>query len=217
MKSSSTGRLFSGHGMLQRVIGNARDCYAADHYAVSYDLAVQDADAAAFHNCTPDDTIECIRQLLAAVPATGNQQARDNAIRQLTLLQGRRDSMQLSGALMQNRRVVNYTDVIMIVCASGLMRSADDTRAAFEYALRVSVKDLTQRDYLLEQLRKNVHMSGTSIRRNRLVVHMAMCLSKQDEMERLASSGKYMVFRTIDLTPERGWEWVDQVPQSWKS
>lgn len=41
-----------------------------------------------------------------------------------------------------------------------------------------------------------------------MIVHMAVCLKVQEELEKTAARGPYMVFGTIDLTLERVFEWV---------
>lgn len=198
---------------IQRIVRSASNLMTASHYAELYDSKVsgyddEDGDAS-FYTCDIDDTIDCIRQLLYAIPPEGNHQTRDNAMRQLTLLQGRRDSMLAKGAEVDIRGRVNYRDAIVIVCASGLLRNADETLEVFECAVKVAVRDVKERQDLLAQLRSNSSMSASAIRNNRLIVLMALCLSRQDEMEQLADAGEYMVFRTLDLTPQRGFEWVD--------
>ena len=185
--------------MLQRLIGTQREFLAADAYAEQYnDMEAMDADL--------DITIESMRQLISTM-APGHEQVRDNALHQLQILQGRRDSILLASR--KPKHIVDYGEMVTTVCAPGLMRSADKLQEVFGYALQVVVKDKNYLAYLLEQLRSQASsMSDTSIIRGRLIVQMAMNLSSQNDMEAISAAGSYSVFRTLDLTPERGYEWV---------
>ena len=160
------------------------------------------------------EKINCIRQLIAAVDP-GNQLIVDNARHQLEVLQGRRDALVLADVSRQKRGVVDFKDMISLVVASGLLRSATYLRDSFTLALNVCVKDSPYRKFLLCELDKH-NFSASSIGENRLKIHMALCVKMQDDLEEVANAGAYMVFRTLDLTPERGMEWVLFVGNSWK-
>ena len=156
------------------------------------------------------DEIDCIRQLLS-VMGTGNQILRENARSQLEALQGRRDALLLAEIQSSTRGKTKFEDVIAIVVASGLLKSANNVRETFMLALTVCVKDTSYRTYLQGQLRNQKHLSANMIRVNRMRIHMALCMQTQMELEELSTKGSYMVFRTIDLTPDRGMEWVCSV------
>ena len=113
-------------------------------------------------------------------------------------------------AKVQPRRVKHWDDVISIVVTSGLLRDASDIRECFERALDVCVSDLPMKAYFKEQLNNRTDLAATTVIRSRLTVQMALCIVAQDDLEALAKRGSFRVFRTIDLTPERGWEWVHE-------
>ena len=195
------GRSFRGYSLLRRLTQDVLPGSALNHYAQTYDTADDD-----FQISDMDDTLECIRQLVA-VMKPGHQHVRNIAEAQLEMWQGRRDHLLLSDTQFQCGRR-DYEDMVRIVMASGIVRSAENVREAFELGLHVAVKDKAYRKYLLDRLAQHHAVTASSIIRNRLIVTMAMCLHTQDAFEKNAVQSAYMVFRTIDLTPERGWEWV---------
>ena len=195
------GGYFKGYSLIRRLTANFDAHTPLEHWAES------NASCADFQTTDVQDSIDCIRQLLSVVGA-GNQIIVDNARSQLEALQGRRDALLLAEVRSNTRGKTNFEDVIAIVVASGLLKSADNVRETFMLALNVCVKDTSYRNYLREQLRTQKHLSANTIRVNRLRVHMALCMKMQKELEDLSAKGSYMVFRTIDLTPDRGMEWV---------
>ena len=198
---------FRNYTLIRRLIEkfNMDKQLAVKHYA--QDLGGLGGDA--FRISDLDDTMDCIRELIATMQP-GNDQVRENACHQINVLQGRRDLLLLAEVAATRKRV-DYEEVIRVVMASGLLRNAERVREAFHYALQVSVKDPAYRKYLEEQVDMMSSLSPAVIIKNRLIVHMALCLHAQNQMENIAERCEYMVFRTLDLTPERGWEWVDTV------
>ena len=194
---------FRNYKLIRRLTENfnVNGKLAVAHYADS-----GGNDDSAFRVSDIDDTIDCIRQLIATMQP-GSEQVRANASSQIDVLQGRRDRLLLAEVATTQKKV-NYEDVIRIVMASGLLRSVERVREAFHYALQVSVKDKPYRKYLEEQVESLSALQPSAIIRNRLIVHMALCLHAQNQLEELCERCEYMVFRTLDLTPERGWEWV---------
>ena len=82
--------------MLQRLIGTQREFLAADAYAEQYnDMEGMDADVCPISDL--DITIESMRQLISTM-APGHEQVRDNALHQLQILQGRRNSIVLASS-----------------------------------------------------------------------------------------------------------------------
>ena len=162
-------------------------------------------DTCSFNHLDLDDRIDCIRQLIS-VMAPGNQHAFDIAHEQLRILRGQRDKYVLAEAR-RTSNVIDFQETIAVVVASGLLHNAGNVEYAFRLALDVCVLDPSMRSYYKEQLAL-AQISASSIRRNRMIVHMAICLQVQEELEKVAARGTYMAFRTLDLTPERGFEWV---------
>ena len=195
------GKSFRGYSLLRRLTKDVLPGLAVNHYAQAYDAEDDD-----FQISDMDDTLECIRQLVA-VMKPGHQHVRNIAEAQLEMWQGRRDHLLLSETRLQCGRR-DYEDMVRIVMASGVVRSAENVREAFELGLETAVKDKGYRKYLLDRLAQHHAMTRSSIIRNRLIVTMALCLNTQEDFEKKAAQSAYMVFRTIDLTPERGWEWV---------
>ena len=207
----SQRRNFRDYRLIRRLTSNfdVSKTQSVQYYADSYDGGQGNDDIAAFRTSDLDDTIKCIRQLIGTM-RPGNDQVRENALHQIELLQGRRDRLVLAEFTTSQKRV-DFEEVIRVVMASGLLRNAERVREAFHYALQVSVKDKVYRKYLEEQLAKMSSCHPSVIIRNRLIVHMALNLHTQRQLEDIAEKCQYMVFRTLDLTPERGWEWVDHV------
>ena len=201
-------RQFNGYKLIRRItVGfDASSAVPFNHYATS--AAVE-----SFHAGDLDATMRCIQQLLLASPP-GNDLLRQNALHELGLLRSRRDSLMM--AKVQPRKVKHWDDVLSIVVTSGLLRDASDIRECFARALDVCVSDLPMIGYLKEQLNNRKDLAATTVIRSRLIVQMALCLVAQDDLEALSTRGSFRVFRTIDLTPERGWEWVRESLLSWK-
>ena len=195
------GGHFKGYNMIRALTENFEASLPVKHWAES------NASCTDFQASDVQDSIDCIRQLLS-VAGAGSQIILESARSQLEVLQGRRDALLLAEVQSNARGKINFEDVIAIVVASGLLKSANNVRDSFMLALTVCVKDKAYRNYLLGALRNQRHLSANSIRVNRLRVHMALCMLMQTELEDLSTKGSYMVFRTIDLTPDRGLEWV---------
>ena len=101
-----------------------------------------------------------------------------------------------------------WSNIIHVVVASGLLRDANDIREVFHRALDVCVQDQATKVRLKEELARRAVLSATRVREARLIVNMALCFTIQRQTDDLIKGGPYRVFRTIDMTPDRGWEWV---------
>ena len=194
-------RFFKGYSMIARLTSGFR----AEHAVTSWADRIDTFET--FQPSDLQDSIDCIRQLIGAL-GPNNELILENARCQLQLLQGRRDALLLADVRSKKRGAVNFEEVISVVVSSGLYRSASYLREGFHLALNVCVKDASYRRFLQGELRKQRHLSATVIKMSRLKIHMALCLKMQYTLEDTAALGPYMVFRTIDLTPDRGVEWV---------
>ena len=99
---------------------------------------------------------------------------------------------------------------INCVLASGLLKSVASTKKVVEHAINATVREPALREHFLAQLRATHSIPGRStLYRHRLSLHMGFCRMLQNISEVLVSSkGGLASWRSLDLSPEGGIEWV---------
>ena len=102
--------------------------------------------------------------------------------------------------------------LIKSVVASGLLTQASHLRTIFELAIDVSVGDPPLRDHLKQLLGCQGALPGqATLYRHRLTLHMGLCSIAQDFNKSLVGSrGGLVSWRTLDLSPQGGVEWLLQ-------
>ena len=107
------------------------------------------------------------------------------------------------------QKAYSMESMINAVLMSGFLRDAKDAMLVLRCALQVCVPEPSVREYLLQLLSQTkTLMSAASMYRHRLTVHMGYCLMQQDDMAELLGSGAMVTWRTLDLSPKAGYEWM---------
>ena len=128
----------------------------------------------------------------------------------LTLsIQRRRDAFILDSAR-QSRKAYAMDYLISCVLCGAYLKSATDLTDVLAHAVVATAQQPELREHLLARLREPRPVpSPTSLRRHRLTLHMALCSLQQElHEEMLQSPGGVVTWRTVDSSPQFGWDWV---------
>ena len=102
--------------------------------------------------------------------------------------------------------------LIHCVVASGLLKQANHLRSVFDSSLEGVAADPKLRGYLKGVLHQKCQLlARATLYRHRLTLHMGFCRLAQDYTKELVESrGGVVSWRTMDLTPQAGVEWLLQ-------
>ena len=147
------------------------------------------------------------RELVGLLPY-GNDSLRQRAEHHVLRLQTMRDNWVFSNALL-SRRAYHLHTLLTTVVFSGLLRDVSDVAEAIDLGLELIVKEPHLKAHLKNILHQDHEvMKRSTIVRHRLTVHMAMCSYAQVINQQLLDSDGFVVWRTMDLSPLFGFEWV---------
>ena len=125
-------------------------------------------------------------------------------------LQGMRDAAVRSNAS-RFRKAFAIEVLIDCVISGGLLKHAQDLRDVFANSIRSLTHHEQQlRKYFEEELsEKHVVPGAAFLQRHRLTLHMGLCVILQEETEDiLQGQGGGVSWRTLDLSPQKGQEWL---------
>ena len=133
----------------------------------------------------------------------------DTVQRQLVWLQNRRDYMRLE-RMWLTRKVHKFTHIVSAVVGSGLLKQAGDLISMLTFASKLISDDPAMQNWILDQVKSKNILSRASIYRYRMGIHLAWCRTRSDEteMKMLRSTEGFMVWRTVDSSPQHGYDWL---------
>jgi hypothetical protein len=156
------------------------------------------------------DVAETLRQCVALLPGDDNafESLRADISQHVHRLQSARDHFLLHQARL-TARAYQLDVLVTTVLMSGLLREAGDMGAVLDHAIDVVIPEPKLREYL-KGLHKTDHrtLGRSAIHRHRLTLHMAFCLHLQDAHEIMLQAGPVVCWRTLDLSPQAGFEWM---------
>ena len=147
-----------------------------------------------------DDLADALR----THPAAATEEVQENIL----WLQQRRDHC-FRQLAMSSYRQFRMDKMVESVIVGGMSKSASMFRDVVAWAARAAVTDPQLRAAILEQMaRPHAFPSPTSLRRHRLTLHMGYCMWQRQLNEALLSKGPCISYRTVDSSPQGGWDWV---------
>ena len=109
-------------------------------------------------------------------------------------------------------RIHSMSNLVNTVIASGWLREVRGLKQVFLSALRTIITEpeiLAHYTKLLDDPKSKAVASRATLYRHRLTIHMGYCLQRQAQLsEMLESPGGITCWRTMDLSPQGGTEWV---------
>ena len=110
----------------------------------------------------------------------------------------------------RNAKAYRIDVLLHAVVTSGMLKHAADLKLAAIFTIKMTVPDASVRQYLLERLEDSKACpSPTTLYRHRLTLHMSMnrFIGEANE-ELLQTRGGVCSWRSYDLSPHGGVEWV---------
>jgi hypothetical protein len=151
---------------------------------------------------------DCMRRCLLQLAPIGNDALREEMNSYISQFQTIRNNCLLHQACM-TRKAYDFKMLVSVVILSGLLRDSADTGEAIDLALDVCIPDKSLKMYFkqLRQRHKN-RLSKTTIIRHRLTLTLAYSALYQELNDEMMSDGPVVSWRTLDLSPQAGYEWL---------
>ena len=158
-----------------------------------------------FHISDQSQVANTLRVLLAQLPP-GNEMLEMHTRSAIAHMQAARDHNYLRAV--HRARNFSMDTIVQTVALSGLLRDVRDIKETIGFAIGLSVPDPKMREFYKESLDKQgANLSVSSIWRHRLTLTMALCCHRQSQYN-FMGNGTFTTWRTLDLTPLRGYEWM---------
>ena len=124
-------------------------------------------------------------------------------------MQHARDAQLLHAAL-RSRKAYAMDHLVSCVLGASLLKNAAHFLDMLQHGIRAVTQQPDLARHLLDRLATpSVVPSPTTLRRHRLTLHMALCAMQQDSHEELMRQpGGVVTWRTVDSSPQYGWDWV---------
>ena len=112
--------------------------------------------------------------------------------------------------MLMTRKVHTFAHIVSVVVGSGMLKQAGHLISMLLFAGKIISDDPVLQDWISDQVKSKNILSRSSIYRYRMSVHLAWCKTRSDETEvkMLRSTEGFMVWRTVDSSPQHGYDWL---------
>jgi hypothetical protein len=149
---------------------------------------------------------DLMRHCLTHVPQ--GHCVRDEALVYIAKMMRMRNDF-MTNAVVKSKRAFQLRELITAVIMSGLLRDGGDLSEICIMSLELTVPEIGLRKFFKDLLQtKGSLPSRSTLYRHRFALHMAWCLHLASEVGSMLDDGAIVSWRTLDLSPKGGVEWV---------